>query len=65
MFSIDSVRSNNDKRSIYFVRIMQSPFDKIQEEIFNVKKSIRANYYLRVVKYEPDQKCSPEVGSTD
>lgn len=65
MFSIDSVRSNNDKRSIYFVRIMQSPFDKIQEEIFNVKKSIRANYYLRVVKYEPDEKCSPEVTSTD
>ena len=44
---------------------MQSPFDKIQEENFNMKKSIGANYYLRVVKYEPDQKCSPEVASTD
>lgn len=65
MFSIDSVRSNNDKRSIYFLRIMQSPFHKIKEEIFDMKKSIKANYYLRVVKYEPDQKCSPEVASTD
>lgn len=46
---------------------MQSPFHKIQEEIFDMKKSIKANYYLRVVKYEPDQKCSPEVAlaSTD
>ena len=46
---------------------MQSPFHKIQEEIFDIKKSIKANYYLRVVKYEPDQKCSPEVAlaSTD
>lgn len=40
---------------------MQSPFHKIQEEIFDMKKSIRANYYLRVVKYEPDQKWSPEL----